>query len=177
MSQLLAKHRAPDIRGALSRKGTALAAVSRHKLTLVIAGPGYGKTTFAAQAGRAVSQPQIWFRPGAESPGIDSFLGSMISGVNGMIPELALTRPRAGTVKDKIAHFLAALESGLDRDLFLVVDDCQDLAGNPEVLAFLQMSMDRFFSRPAPDFMRPVSAVPQIFPPDCRAAGAPGVGS
>ena len=145
MGQLLAKHRAPEIRGTLSRNGTAMAAVSRHKLTLVIAGPGYGKTTFAAQAGRDLSLNQIWFRPGAVQRGIDSFLDSLIPGLNRMAPGLGLTCRPAGDPEAKVTRFFNELEAGLTHDLFLVVDDCQDLVEDPEVMAFLQTALDRFF--------------------------------
>lgn len=144
MDPLPAKYQAPELRGTISRNDELRDAVPRHKLTLIMAGPGYGKTTFAAQAGRDLSLNQFWFRPASLQKGIDPFLESLASGLAPGMPGLSFPRDPAGTVQTKTARFLEALETRLKEDLFLVVEDCHELTANPEVLVFLQTALDRF---------------------------------
>ncbi|HEU0303677.1 MAG TPA: hypothetical protein VFR32_03775, partial [Gaiellaceae bacterium] len=106
------------------------------RLTTIVAGAGFGKTTLLTQWSRDVAS--AWFTAGPE----DSRLGSLASGLSRSLRAFIggltvgrgsrLAAPDEAMRADAIAaYFATELELRLEHDLVLVVDDVHELAGSP----------------------------------------------
>lgn len=107
-----------------------LAEASRHPLTVVSAGPGWGKTTAAASWARQArdqGQAVAWLTLRSSDDSIGSFSDAVLTALkaSGSVPDghpLAQLSPEGGVS----AEFLLALNRGLDaleRPVTLIVDD------------------------------------------------------
>ncbi|MCG8683377.1 MAG: hypothetical protein MI892_00760 [Desulfobacterales bacterium] len=151
------KLRAPGVSDAIPRSRKVLEAIVRHKLSLIIAGPGYGKTVLAAQAARLPGIELVWMRSDATADTLPGFLRGLAQGITSFYPDFKLPavketgpdRPSRVAVDaaSLAGRFLDAMENHITRDFFLVLDDCHYLDDIPDILVFLQMFMDRFLPR------------------------------
>ncbi|MBU0973538.1 MAG: SIS domain-containing protein, partial [Proteobacteria bacterium] len=146
--------RVPDTSDAILRPrlNPVLDMIPQKKLTLVVAGPGYGKTTLVAQAMVRLGLRAVWYHP---DPGETDFLGfitSLVRGIQGYYPgfwkALGIQEDNENAffqMDSAVAGeaFLTEMKAHVTSDLFLVVDDCQVLGCHPEVNAFFQSVLDR----------------------------------
>jgi len=148
MDPLTAKFMAPDCPAPLPRPGleAVAAGIPRHRLTLIIAGAGYGKTTLAAQACEHLGLRQIWIRPDGKHLDSEDMATKIATGVRLHFPDFhwpPIPPPVDGKQGRAMAHhFTEALESVLTADIFLIVEDCHTLG--PQSCLFLQRVLDRF---------------------------------
>ncbi len=151
MKPLMAKFRAPHASDAISRDGlnSVMETIPQKKLTLVIAGPGYGKTTLVAQALYRLDLKFIWCRPDSDNRNFMKFIKCLVSGIQEVYPgcfqkagkELEPGKQDCNVLANV---FLSELKSHVTSDLFLVMDDCHLFGNTPRVNNFLQLLLDRF---------------------------------
>ena len=125
---------------ALPRTGLVdrLRAVSAPgRLTLVVAGAGWGKTTLVAEWARAEPGPVAWFSVDATDADPVRFWGALVAALDGVTPRVAsraaqlLGAPGTSTVTDVVPALLDEL-TALGTPVTLVVDDYH-LAASAEV--------------------------------------------
>jgi|GEM_PF-869017 len=148
MNPLTTKFMAPDCSGTLPRKQLewVVNAIPRHRLTLIIAGAGYGKTCLVAQICETLRLRQIWIRPEENHRTPELLAAQIAKGLSLHFPEFQWPDPGRGlNEKPKpttAGLFADALESAAFKDFFLIVEDCHEL--NPPACLFFQELLDRF---------------------------------
>lgn len=105
------------------------------RLTTVVAGPGYGKTTLLAQWSRDIAC--AWYTVSS----VDARLGSFASGLANALRPFApaieaggepMAAPDEAMRADALAaHLTSELERSLEHDLVLIIDDANALAASP----------------------------------------------
>ncbi|THB72930.1 MAG: hypothetical protein D3926_24705 [Desulfobacteraceae bacterium] len=133
------------------------AAVADKKVTLVTAGAGYGKTTFALGAIDEILlgsnlRKVVWYRPDRSDGDIHRFLAHLSAGIRHHYPDFwedpaAITGNNSSDNPDidsMAAGFLNALDAGVSHDLYLVIDDFHGLDRTGDVNRFLQTVLDCF---------------------------------
>src|SRR4029079_684137 len=107
------------------------------RLTLVVAGAGWGKTTLVAEWARAEPGPVAWFSVDATDADPVRFWGALVAALDGVTPRVAsraaqlLGAPGTSTVTDVVPALLDEL-TALGTPVTLVVDDYH-LAASAEV--------------------------------------------
>src|SRR5690606_38624495 len=121
------------------RLAARMSQLTRRRLTALVAGAGFGKSTLLA--GWAAGHPCAWYQATVDDRDPLSLAGGLLAALRVRVPdlpaELADTlhglRGPAGT--GELAGFVpalaAALQERLAADLVLVVDDVHHLAGSP----------------------------------------------
>lgn len=143
----MSKSLAPDASDAISRPrlNPVLDTISQKKLTLVIAGPGYGKTTLMVQAMDRLNLPFIWCRSDSADREFVGFIRRLIKEIQGYYPEFwknsGAWEQDVTTIGDL---FLAQLASHVTSDLFLVLDNYHRLGKNCDINNFFQSLLERF---------------------------------
>lgn len=106
------------------------------RLTTVVAGAGYGKTTLVAQWARDVRS--AWHSSGSVDRLLGTFAGRLVHALRPFVADVAVdagpqpTAPDDEMRADAIAARIAEqLEDALDHDLVLVLDDVDELGGTP----------------------------------------------
>lgn len=128
------------------RLSERLGTIVEHRLTLVQAPAGYGKTTLLGMLG-ADPNPPAWYTLGEEDADPPRFLAYLLAALAQRLPQLSplpsalLEELRAQTavadwtpVIDALAN---ALEGALVQPLLLVLDDCEPIARQPALTALL----------------------------------------
>lgn len=121
-----------------------------HRITLVAAGAGYGKSTTMAQAVRYLAVPFIWIRLDRFDCQLDSFLSYLIAGIkkNVRAADMDMITP---TIEDAMVEkdtemvmriLLNELEQSLKTDIIIVLDDCHTVYASQTIqdtlICFLQ---------------------------------------
>ncbi|MBU4132538.1 MAG: hypothetical protein KKF12_17115 [Proteobacteria bacterium] len=146
--------RVPDTSDTILRPrlNPVLDMICQKKLTLVVAGPGYGKTTLVAQAMARLCLQAVWYRPDPVETDFLGFIRRLVRGIQGYYPgfweglgtqegnENAFFQMDSAVAGEA---FLTEMKAHVTSDLFLVVDDCQVLDSPPEINAFFQSLLDR----------------------------------
>lgn len=122
------------------------------RLAVVVAGAGYGKTTFVAQAAQYLKTDTVWYRLDASDRDFTIFLSYLISGIRNYHPrvgEKTLERMERAQVLHRemraiLRIFLHEVESALTHNLLVVLDDYHTVGNSGEIgdcLHFLLESM------------------------------------
>ncbi|MDY6857144.1 MAG: hypothetical protein SWO11_21080 [Thermodesulfobacteriota bacterium] len=108
-----------------------MADILKKRLTTVIAGAGYGKTTLIAQASTYLGLDTVWYSIDESDRDFISFLSYLIAGIKKYCPKLGedtfqriedaqiLSRER----KAVLIVFLSEIERFVKGDLIIVLDD------------------------------------------------------
>ena len=114
----------PSVAGALLRPETLekLARVQSHRLLLVIAPAGYGKTTAVAVASRELGWNTVWYRLDVLDHDPIVLAASLTEALRRLFPQFGQTLcerlAKAGevdlTIHEALALFVAALETNID---------------------------------------------------------------
>ncbi|MBI5063473.1 MAG: hypothetical protein HZB87_08435 [Desulfatitalea sp.] len=102
-----------------------------HKLLSVVAGAGYGKTTFLAQAGRHLGAVTVWYRLDASDQDVITFIHYLVAGIGRHFPGFGgetLQRIQAAqTMPSEQRAILTVLLNEMERriteTLVIVLDD------------------------------------------------------
>jgi LuxR family transcriptional regulator, maltose regulon positive regulatory protein len=142
--------------GAIGRGLVAvlLDALPRHRLTLLSAPAGYGKTTLLAAAARDGAVPVAWYSLDAEDDDPARWLLGLLAAIRRLAPELGerLLFPADGTELNntspagRTSPFLAALLNDVERripDPFVLVLDDLHVVSDPAIHAALNFLIDR----------------------------------
>lgn len=115
-----------------------LEAASEHKLTLVCAPPGFGKTTLAWQFLQESELESIWYSIEERDRDFATFFNQF---ANLMRQKLPLLESVFGSVRPEPIESAAALANGLrlvlKQDIFLVIDDIHYMIGDPRFETWL----------------------------------------
>ncbi len=133
---------------ARERVTNALKGALSHRLTTVVAGPGFGKT--AALAALADEVPTAWYSAGPEDATLATLAGGIRQAVRRVLPQLLSDFPKVaegswaqGAEESASAEAFAALlcenlNQHLTNDLVLVVDDVQEIGPGTSAARLLQ---------------------------------------
>lgn len=141
---VLTKLRPPLLRrNALPRKHliSLLQQAIAHRLTLVCAGVGYGKTTFLAHALNGFEPPLVWYALNRSDRDIITFLSYLVEGIDRQWPGFAAALPpgvlsnpnRELELNEFMAGFINELVEIAGSDFLVVLDDFHLVEANPEV--------------------------------------------
>ncbi|MCP4756552.1 MAG: hypothetical protein GY866_37290 [Proteobacteria bacterium] len=133
VSILNSKLLVPDVSETISRErlDAVLEEIPRKKLTTVVAGAGYGKTTLVAQAVRNSKWKSVWYRLGETDRDLVIFLSYLVAGVKKIVPSFGeKTLQRLTNVRDPKTEWLeimtlliGELEKAVSYDLYIVLED------------------------------------------------------
>ena len=148
MSKLMAP--TPDDVVRRSRLEPLVRTIHEKKLTLITAGPGYGKTTIAAQAASQLKSKTIWYRLDESDNDLSRFLSYFETGIQQCFEQY---EKQFSENDDQIKNrdierlalgFLSEFEKKITNDLFITLDDFQVIGDNREIRSFLQAILDHF---------------------------------
>lgn len=110
-----------------------LQAASQHKLTLVSAPPGYGKTTLVAQLARRTNHTVTWHTVEKRDRDVVTLHRRTLEALNNITPGIsgALPPPKDYPIPELVVHIVDYLRSVLSCDVLHVLDDVQLLSGSP----------------------------------------------
>jgi ATP/maltotriose-dependent transcriptional regulator MalT/two-component SAPR family response regulator len=111
------------------------------RLTTIVAGAGYGKTTLAAQAVSHRAGKTLWYRLDASDRDLVTFLSYLIAGMRMYHPEfgaetldyLRKSHNPAGELPSALTMFVSELEERSREDLVIVLDDYHSVHESPEI--------------------------------------------
>ncbi len=118
---------------------TKLQGVFDHKLTLVSAPPGYGKTTLVAQFARKVSCPVAWHTIDERERDVVNLHSQCLTTLAQHVPGIRVLDIHVGYAGSELAVLVADfLRENLKTDILYVLDDVQHLANAPAAEAWLR---------------------------------------
>lgn len=122
--------------------------ITRKRITTVTAGAGYGKTTFVARA--VADKETVWYRLAEADTDLFVFLNYLAEGISGIYPRFGEEFRgyfRGERIIDKekqavIVYFLHALETVVDRELVIVLDEFHQVQESREIMDCLQFLVE-----------------------------------
>ncbi len=110
-----------------------------HKLTLISAPPGYGKTTIAAQFAQMTTIPVAWHTVEERERDVPNLHNQCLVALDTIIPGIASAAPSTVFAPSEMAASIANyLRENLTRDIVYILDDVQNLAGSPAAETWLR---------------------------------------
>lgn len=136
----LEKVRRPDLRGLVRPRleQTVSAGAAAASLSLVLAPPGSGKTTFLTHLATTAGEQVAWYRIGAEDDdevALTRHLGHTLGAA------LVLPSIIDSAAHGRVADLVAALEDPGVRPVQLILDDLQEIAGSEA-----EQALERFLA-------------------------------
>ena len=131
---------------------TLLAETTNKRLTTVIAGAGYGKTTLIAQAVSARSVDTVWYRLDAPDKDLVVFLRYLIAGFQKYFPEFGLGILARIESSEKLSNqqdtvltmFVGELEKAIKKEIMIVLDDFHLVNDSPEIKNTIEFFLSHF---------------------------------
>ncbi len=132
------------ISGIISRRRLLekLEAVWEHKLTLISAPPGYGKTTLVAQFARHPPFPVAWHTVEERERDVPNLSAHSIAVLKQIVPAVQNLPPTYGYESSELAVLLTEAMRTAGRFAY-IIDDVQLLAGSPAAEAWLRTLVDK----------------------------------
>ena len=108
-----------------------LSDISRKRLTSVIAGAGFGKTTLIAEVINHMGLDSVWYRLDKSDRDIITFLSYLIAGIQKYFPEfgeetfqqIEKTKVLSREYEAVLTVFLNEIEKNINNDFIIVLDD------------------------------------------------------
>lgn len=134
-----------------ARLNPLLRKMLQKRVTTVIAGAGYGKTTLMAQAAKQLNLNTVWYRlDTTDSNGI-VFLSYLIAGIRKHFPGFGsetfrrlVKRPKIGQdLEDALFVFIKELETVVQKELAIVLDDYHTVQYSREIKKSLEFLLER----------------------------------
>jgi len=128
-----------------------LESIKQKRLTLVIAGAGYGKTTLVAQAVDQADWMIVWYSLDRSDIDFATFMNYLIQGIKkhysieGEIPKdlLAGAFTSEKSREDFLVRFLRIIEKNIHDDLVVVLDDYYLVQESPEIRKSVEFMLER----------------------------------
>ena len=153
-NMLNSKLLAPQTMATINRKSLypIIAQIPKKRVTTVIAGAGYGKTTLIGQAAGRLNLNTVWYRLDASDGDLTIFLSYLTAGIQKYFPGFGVETCRHLTKikilshrpEDVLATFLKELESSVKKDLILVLDDYHTIQYSREIKSALEFLLAHF---------------------------------
>jgi len=127
------------------RLNPLLAEIPKKRLTAVIAGAGYGKTTLIAHACRYLNLTTVWYRLDTSDSNFTVFLSYLAAGLQKHFPGFGFETLKRLSQKQSLGEnrevilttFLQELENISKKDLVIVLDDYHTMQYNREIRSSL----------------------------------------
>ncbi len=143
---------APRIHGVVQRPGLGRlpTEILQKRLTSVIAGAGYGKTTLAAQAVALCRVPAVWYRLDTSDGEFTTFLSYLIAGVGKKYPKFGdrmsehvrFSEDFGTDPESALTVFINELEALADSDMIIALDDCHLVRDSEEIRFALEFLLN-----------------------------------
>ncbi len=136
----------PHVSGVIERPRLSerMQAAYDHKLTLICAPPGYGKTTLAAQFAEQTPYKLAWQTLEERDRDLPNLFAGALAALEGVAPGIQDCAPLPGCTPGELATLLAdELNARTTEPIFYVLDDIHVLAGSPAAEAWLQVLVGR----------------------------------
>lgn len=144
-TQLQSDVRIPYVSGIIKRPRLLerLQAASRHKLTVICAPPGYGKTTIAAQFARQSTIPVAWHAVEERERDVPNLFNQCLAALGAVIPSIKAVTPVPGHTPAELASLVTDfLRDKVEGDIIYVLDDVHHLSGSPAAESWLRTLVD-----------------------------------
>jgi DNA-binding SARP family transcriptional activator/tetratricopeptide (TPR) repeat protein len=151
---LSSKLLAPQAADTVTRERLHLlfAEIPQKRLTTVIAGAGYGKTTFIAQAHNYLNLNTVWYRLEPSDGDFIIFLSYLTAGIQKHFPGFGAETCRWLVKKQNLKQsreavltvFLKELENVVKKDLMIVLDDYHTIQYSREIKSALDFLITHF---------------------------------
>ena len=131
----------PYVSGVIERPRllAQLQAASAHKLTLICAPPGYGKTTIAAQFARSAPISVAWHALEERARDVPNFYYQMIQVLEEFVPGIQRLTTSPGFRPSELAALIADyIREHLASPLIYILDDSHILTGSSPAETFVQ---------------------------------------
>lgn len=116
-----------------------LEGVLQHKITLLCAPPGYGKTTLAAQFVRTLNCPVTWHAIEEQERDVPNLHTKCLAALDGIVPGVeSLEFTRAKSVTEQATALANHLRGSIKKDIVYVFDDVQYLSGSSAAEVWLR---------------------------------------
>ncbi len=104
----------------------------QHKLTIVAAPPGFGKTTLVSQFAQQVETPVIWQTIEESDHDIPNLYAHTLTALSDITPGIRELNgnPRNGAV-ELVSHIVNYLRDHVSEDMVYILDDAQYVVGTP----------------------------------------------
>lgn len=138
----------PRVSGTIDRKPLleTLETAAEHRLTLITAPPGYGKTTLAAQFAQQSRTPVIWHTVEERERDLPNLYRACLTAFRNFAPTIEMPQVTPGSTAEELAALLTAqIRDKLTQHVIFILDDVQNLADSPQSEVWL-----RAFVRTAP---------------------------
>ena len=124
--------------------------IPKKRLTTVVAGAGYGKTTLIAQTEKYLGLNTAWYRLDRSDRDFTTFLHFLIAGAKNYYPELGaetLHRIEAAQALGReheaiLTVFLSEMEKFVKQDLIFVIDDYHIIQDSQEINGSLKFLLE-----------------------------------
>ncbi|MBU3916050.1 hypothetical protein KKA14_10990 [bacterium] len=118
-----------------------LESIPSRKITTLVAGAGYGKTTLATQIVTLLGYNYLWYRLDQSDIDFFTFLSYLIDGFRKHYPEfghdtfkrIQQTRSLKQEWRSVLITFLSEVDRCVDDDFIIVIDDYHLIQENPEI--------------------------------------------
>jgi len=122
-----------------------LDASRKAKLTTIVAGAGYGKSTLAASFLTARKAPYVWYQLEYTDRDLSEFIAYLVAGIrmhDSGFGEETLGRLRAaeniaGESKIILTTLISEMDANIEEDLFVVLDDFQGVNESKQIIEAL----------------------------------------
>ncbi|MBE2267015.1 MAG: tetratricopeptide repeat protein [Anaerolinea sp.] len=121
------------------RLAASLERVLQHKLMLVSAPAGFGKSTAAAQYARSITQTVVWYTIGEQERDFQSFYQQFSAAILQVFPQLDINPTPISYESGELAVSITGQLRKIDgADVVIVLDDVHNIAGASECEVWLQ---------------------------------------
>lgn len=110
--------------------GRAVGGLSR-RVTAIVAGSGYGKSTLLAQALERSSAPWVWLGCDDRMADVGVLMGHLAAGIEQNVPGFGAQLSFKGSAEAQVAAFCNEVLATIPEDLVIGLDDAHFLAGTP----------------------------------------------
>ncbi len=125
--------------------------LSSQKITTIVAGAGYGKTTLAVQVVESLGYRNIWYRLDRSDMDFFTYLSYLITGFKKHFPEfgedtvsrIQQTKSLAIEWQSILMVFLNEVDHCIDGDFLVVFDDYHLVQGNPAINELTVFMLER----------------------------------
>lgn len=130
----------PPVSGTIERPRLLgkMQAVLEHRLTLITAPPGYGKTTLAAQFAQQLNRPLAWHTVEEWERDVTSLHTACQHALRSIVPDLSPPVSHSRSPNELATALTGELRETLRQHIVFVLDDLQNLAGSPSAESWLR---------------------------------------